>query len=404
MARSNFITQLPLDDWFKIMGANPLHANQLFSNTIFLNNQCGTVWFSESFQHSDRIGRDDLAMAIQAAEMEIEQELGYHLTPQWTVAERLSFPRPAIPEMYGSGVNVRGMLKSVEAARGHLISGGIRTKTLIQSAIAVVRSDQDGDGYAETCTVLIPTTLTDINEFHLYYPTKAGADGWEIRPIQVAISGGFVTINFKSWQIVSAQAQEQLDPQPLDADDPASYELTVDCYRIYNDPSTQVQFLWEDLGGGCGTCAACQLGTQSGCFHLRDARLGILVPAPASWNVSTQSFTPTEYSTCREPDQIRLWYYSGFRDETLARPYVEMSMYWRYAVAYYAASKIDRPVCGCSNFAEYVEKFRGDMMYSSMDKGGFQVTPEFQANRLGTSVGAFYAYRRIHQNGVRIIK
>lgn len=403
MGRSNIITQLPIDDWASIMGVNPFHFNQLFSNTMFLGTQCGDPWFQDSFVHSDRIGRDDLAMAIQAAEMEMEQELGYHLTPQWTVDERLDYPRPGRSEAYGTGANPRWMWKSVEALRGHLISGGIRTKTLIEMAAPVTRSDLDGDGYAETASVTIATTLTDTNEIHLYYPSKSGADGWEIRPITVSISGGFATILFKSWQIVAAQAQERPDAQPLDADLAGSYERTADCYRIYNDPSTQVQFMWEG-SGGCGTCLACQFGTQTGCFHLRDARMGILVPAPGTWDATTQSFTATEFSACQEPDQVRLWYYSGYRDETQPRPYLEMWPYFKYAVAYFAASKLDRPVCGCSNVAEFIEKWKRDAMFSSKEEGAITSTAEFAANRLGTSIGALYAYRRVHQNGIRVNK
>jgi hypothetical protein len=403
MARSDVVTQLPLDSWFKIMGANPFSSNQLFSNTMFLSNQCGQPWFQSSFVNADRIGRDDLAIAIREAEDEIERELGYHLTPQWTVDERLTYQRPGQPGVFNTwGMNPNYMWKSVEALRGHIISGGFRTKTLIEQAAPVIFSDQDGDGYNETATVISAVTITDTNEIHLYYTSKSGSDGWEIRPISVAISGGFATIQFKSWQITVAQAQEQPDAQPLDADDGANYERVADVYRVWNDPSTQVQMMWE--GGGCGVCTACQLSTQTACFHLRDARLGILVPTPATWDATSQEFTQTEFSMCREPDQVRLWYYSGNRDWSLARPYVEMSPYWQYAVAYFAASKLDRDVCGCSNFAEFVYKWKRDALFSSAEAGGMVTTPEFASNRLGTTLGAIYAWRRIHQNGVRVTK
>lgn len=404
MARSDVTTWLPLDDWATIMGANPLFFNGMFSNTLFPNNDCSGPWFQGSFQHSDRVGRDDLAQAIHEAEQEIAREVGYNLIPDWTLDERLPYPRAGQPAPWmGTGLNPNGYLKSVEALRGHLISGGIRAKELIQAGTAVVRTDLDGDGYAETATAVVPVTITNTNEIHLYYSGKSGADSWEIRPIKVAINGGFATITFKSWQIPAWGALEALNVQPLDADLAGSYESTVDCYRVYNNPATQVQFMWEN-GGTCGSCCACQFGTQDGCFHLRDPRIGFVVPAPGTWDASTQSFTGLEWSACREPDQVRLWYYSGFRDEQLARPYVEMSPYWKTAVAYYAASKLDRGVCGCNNFEQYVERWRLDMMFSSLNDGGFNVTPEFAANRLGTSVGAFYAFRRIHQDGVRVLK
>ncbi len=403
MARADIKTWLSLDEWGKILGINPLSLNQLFSTNLFPNNNCEGVFFSEAFNNSDRVSRYDLALAIQAAEQEISQEVGFNLLPDWTYDERLAYPRPGQPGFFGAwGTNPQGYYKTVEALRGKLISGGVKAKTLIQAGATVTRTDVDVDNYAETATVIVATTLTDINEIHAYYPAQSGSDLWEIRPISVAISGGFATITFKSWQISAANQQGSLDPQPMDAALPASYETTVDVYRVYNDPASQVTFLWE--GGGCGTCAACQFGTQDGCFHLRDARIGILAPAPGTWSASTSEFTSTEWSVCREPDQVKLYYYSGNIDYTLPRPYVEMSPYWKNAVAFYAASKLDRPVCGCSNVGEYIEKWRRDAMLSSEPLGNMTITPEFASNRLGTSAGALYAYRRIHQNGIRVNK
>jgi hypothetical protein len=405
MARSNIRTWLSLDRWFEIIGINPLNANQLASNTLFQNNVCGDVFFQFDWQHSDRIGRDTIAMAIQQAELEIAAEAGFNLLPDWTLEERLTYPQPAVPGMYGNALNPRGMLKSVELRKGHVISGGVRTKTLIQAGAVVTRQDDDVDGYAETCVVTVATSVTDINQVRVYYPGKAGADGWEIRPIKVTFSAANANIQFKAWQLAAANQMDALDADVLDAHAAASYETTVDVYRVYNDPSTQVQFMWESCEDGscCGDCVACQFGTQAGCFHLRDARLGMAVPAPGSWNSADQGFDSAEFSACREPDQVRFWYYSGYRDMNLDAPYVQLAPYWEYAVAFYAASKFERPVCGCSNVNQFVEKWRTDYARSGKDES-FVSTPELLANKLGTSMGAVYAWKRVHQNGVRIIK
>jgi hypothetical protein len=39
-----------------------------------------------------------------------------------------------------------------------------------------------------------------------------------------------------------------------------------------------------------------------------------------------------------------------------------------------------------------------------MNEGGFKVTAELMSNKLGTSMGALYAYKQIHRNGIRVIK
>lgn len=407
MARASSRTWLSLDRFAQIIGLNPLNFNQLSSNTYIPNTVCGDVFFQQDWQHSDRLGRETIAMAIQQAEMEIAREAGFNLMPDWTVDERCTYPHPGVPGAFGNALNPNWMNKSVELSKGHILSGGVRTKTLIVAGAAVVRQDDDTDGYAETCVVIVPTSVTVADEIRAYYPGKSGDDSWEIRPIRVTISGGNANIQFYAWQIAAANQMERIDPSPLDADDATSYESTVDIYRLYNDPQTQVSFLWEQCdsttGDCCGSCVACQFGSQAGCFHTREQRIGMVVPTPGTWNSSTESFDYAEWGACREPDQLRAWYYSGYRDNTIKRPYADLSPYWEYAVAYYACSKFERPVCGCSNVNQFVEKWRVDVAFSS-DAGNYVNTPQMLSNKLGTSVGAIYAWKRVQQNGIRVLK
>lgn len=407
MARSNIRTWLALDRWAEIIGLNPLAFNQLSHSALFPGNTCGEIFFQYDWQNADRLGRDTISMAIQAAEREMAAEAGFNLLPDWTVDERVAYPQPGVPGQIGyGGRQANGLWKSAEVKRGHVLSGGIRTKDLIQAGASITRQDDDVDGYSETCVVNVTTSVTDINEIHAYYPGKSGQDGWEIRPIRVSISGGVANIQFKAWQIAAANQMDALNAAPLDATKAASYETTVDVYRVWNDPQTQVSFLWEDCGDGdcCGSCVACQFGAQSGCFHNRDPRLGLIAPTPGTWDSSSSSFTSAEWSVCREPDQMRVYYYSGWQNMTLDAPRVQMDPFWEYAVAYYACSKFERPVCGCSNVQQFIEKWTRDISYSSTGEGSFVATPEVLGNKLGTSMGAIYAWKRIHQNGVRVIK
>jgi len=408
MARSEIKTWLSLDEWSEIIGLNPLHFNSLHSD-LFDNNACGSVWFQYAWQNADRVGRDDLAMVIQEAEMEISQECGYNLIPDWTIEERLPYTQPIVPGVYNAyGTNPRGMFKSVELRKGHVICGGMRAKTLVGlRSCAVVRSDPNGDTYPELCTVTAVTTVTDPNEIHIYYTGHDGDDAWEIRPINVVISAGVATITFKSWQIVDEHTITDMPGAAVDGDDVANYETAVDVYRVYNDPATQVQFLWENSPdmSCCSTCTACLLGSAAGCFHLRDPRLGIAVPAPATWDAATETFTTGEWTECREPDQVRFWYYSGYQDKNINRYNVRMAPYWKYAVAYFAASKLERPVCGCSNVNQFIDRWRANAMVNSEQSGvTINITPDQLANRLGATMGAIYAWKQINRNSMRISK
>lgn len=400
-------TWLSIDRWAQIIGMNPLHLHQLSSPTLTPGNVCGDIFFLESWHNADRVGRNDVANAIKQAELAISAEAGYNLLPDWTTEERMEYPRPANPGMLGYyGYNPSGFMKSVETRKGYVISGGIKTKNLLDDNVAVVRSDADGDGYSETVTVTLAVTFTDTNRIHVYYSQTSGSEDWEIRPITVSISGGFATIKFYSWQIALRTAQLAMNPSALDADDNASYETTVDVYEIYNDPSTQVQFMWENSAdlNCCGSCAACQFSTQAGCLHLREPRLGLAALSPASWDAASQSFTMLEWTACREPDQVRLWYYSGYMDNQRARPYVELAPEWEFAIAHFACSFLERPICGCSNVNQFIEKWRRDAAFVSQQEGGWRLTEQMLSNKLGTTMGALAAYRILHQPGRRLTK
>jgi len=407
MARANTITKLPLERWAEIMGIHPFHFNGLGDDDFLANLTCGMTWFQYSWQNADRISREEIAQAIRDAEDDIEGMLGYHLLPVWDVGERIYFTRPALRDVYNlGGYNVRGQRVSIKTRWGHVLYGGQRTKTGIETS-AVVRSDVDGDGFEETCTVTVATSVDDADEIRIYLPDKDFADEYEIRPIKVALDTALdsAVITFKIWQIVKPELNELLDAAMLEATTAANFETEVDVVRVYNDPSTQVQFIWEqDTYGeyGCGTCVACQLGTQTGCFHNRDARLGMIVPSPAEWSADDQNFTKKYYSVCRAPDQMRVWYLSGNRDNSLDRPLNDMEQYWEFAVAYLAAAKLQKPSCGCDTASSFIEHWQEMREFSSRETGTYFQTMSQLTNPLGSTNGAKYALEKISKPGRRL--
>lgn len=411
MARAKTRTWLPIDRWFEIIGIHPFHANQLISATYMPSLTCGSVWFQYSWQDASRISREDIAMAISMAEIRIANEVGYNLLPDWIPLgngspERLRFDRPGLPELFSrSGTTVRGQLRSIQLRKGWVIGGGKRVKTGIETAI-ITRSDEDGDGYSETCTVTVGTSVTDPDEIKLYYPGESGADEWEIRPITVSISASVATIKFKVWQVVDPDLQEALDAASIDAETALNFLTTVDVYRVYNDPQTQVQMLFEEDGGLCAcnssNCIACQLDTQGGCLYKRDERLGIVSVVPATWSSSDSAFSLNDWTACRAPDQARIYYYSGWQDPQADRPKSDMDPFWEKAVAYYAASLLEKDGCDCSNAMEFIYHMRSDVSRVEPGKGSWVTTIAQLSNRLGTTKGALYAINNIAQPGIRL--
>jgi len=401
MARAETKTWLSLDRWAEIVGINPLHFNQLASTEF--PDLCGQPWYQYDWQDADRVGREAIAIAIRSAERRIAKYVGYNLLPDWH-NEIVPVPRPASPELFGKAVNPRYARKSVKATKGYLISGGVKASSLIEAGLAIVRSDADGDGYNELCTVTVTTDVDDC-EIHLYYPGENGADIWEIRPITISSSGGIATITFKSWQVVDPDKTQGLDPSPLTAETDSNYITTVDAYRVYNDPQTQATFMWEDLPDACDcgseTCETCAWSTQTGCLQVRNDRLGYFTFNPATWDTDNEKFTQSEFSVAREPDKIRLYYYSGWRDQDIICPAVNMDRELERAIAHFAATLLDRDMCACNNVQYYLDYWREDLARVGADVT-YQNSPHILSNPFGTMRGAVYAYNVCNDNQRKI--
>ena len=386
MARAETTTKLALDEWATYLGINPLWFNGAIS-TSFGGTVCGKPWFQFAWQNADQISREDLAVAIRAAEDLIEQIIGYNILPDWTTGERKRNSRPADPTLFNSnGQNVRALRKSIDANKAFMISGGIKAVNEITLATAVTRTDTNGDGYLDLMTAAVTTTVTDPSQIRAFFPGENGDAIWEIRPIKVSIAGGVATITFNSWLLFDPDLSDRLNATKIDGDDIANYLTSIDVYRVFNDPQQMVQFLWEPstfCDCGTGSCTQCAFGSQFGCLIVRDPRLSFLAYAPATWNATTETFDPAQFSVCRDPDELIIDYYSGFRDMNLARPAAELAQYWKPVVAYYAASLLDREVCGCDNVKEFVKGWQTEYARS-----GSEVAHQTMFSQLGNPFGS----------------
>ena len=249
MARTRVRTLLPLDTWVKIIGIDPRHFNQVTTSAKAATS-CATVWKQHAWQESNQVGREDVAIAIAQAEQLIAEHVGYRLLPTWEVDERQRITSPGIPDVFNVRLeDPRQFPMSVKTDYGHLISGGIEGKTLIAADAPVTFEDLDGDGFCETATVQVTTTLTDPTEIAVYFPGEDGRDDWEVRPLHnprtgrrdVTITAGIATIVMATEQLVDPDLWEALDPDDVDGAVLSNFTATVDVYRHFNDPQTQEQ-------------------------------------------------------------------------------------------------------------------------------------------------------------------
>lgn len=413
MARARTPTGLPLDRWAEILGMDPRHFNQVTTSAKTVNT-CALVWKQYAWQESAQVGREDVALAIQQAERLIEDYVGYNLVPRWSVDERITVTRAGIPEVINTSLlTARRFGMTFKARHGHIISGGIESKVVIEAGAGVVYTDDDGDGYPETATITatIPASvaITNPDEVAVYFPGESAHDDWELRPLNnpftrrrsVTIVGSTITIVMQRELLVDPDLWNALDPGAVDGDNDANFVATVDVYWHRNDPQQQVTLMWSPRQGdscNCGdaTCPSCAHSTQVGCLLAQDFRQGIWSFRPATFNSTTELFTATSPVVGRNPDHLRTWYYSGFQDERRDAPRLEMESQWERAVTYLSLTLLTRPLCGCNNIQQLAKRMTEDVaaQVSSGDLSqSFQLTDRIMDAQWGTMRGALFAWQ-----------
>ncbi len=425
MARASIETLLSLDRYARLMGISPPHFNGAAGAAVFpVTPACSDIWFQHSWQRSDRVSREDLALAISNAEYDLARELGYYPAQRWITNEVHQYPRHHRRNVVDSGANVRGFAKSVTAKFGKMIDTGQRALGDKIDVVPIYSSEQDPAAYDETVTVTAAHGgETDIREWKVFVADRNGEPEWEIRsPRSVWINGANVVLKFWAWQFIDPDYWEAFpetvdDLTTIDLEG-AVYLADCDVYRVYNDNTAQsAEFYWEPEDwsisplicsscGGAG-CSTCSLTTQDGCAHIRDVDNGIVVPMPATYSDDNAQWETDAWTDGRAPDQVKIWYQAGelsqrYLDAENVTSDIDNGMvtdpltdYWAETIAWLATARLERTICACKNVVALAMDLRRDVSRTDPDGPSFFVDPAELANPLGTRMGEIKAWRRI---------
>lgn len=411
MARASTPSWLGLDRWAEILTINPLHFNSLYINETDIEGDCPHLWQQYSYQDPTNVSREDVARCIFTAEQMIANYLGANLVYDWTCEEEHTLERARVVEGFNAPLNVRGQPKSVIVERKRVVAGGVRAVELIAANVTICFDDLDNDGYDESAHIQYNCACDDVEpcdpvpllypacDYRIFYPGHGGDPAWEIKPYKVEITGApaQLYIYFYSWQVVQEEyVRGGFRKIELEADDDV-YLTGVDLYRVYNDVSQQATLIWNSpfcaLCSGSG-CAACSATEQAGCLIIRDSRRGILAYTPATYDAETLAWTHL-CSSDRQPDKVRVNYYSGLKT---CDCHWQMSTNLENAVAYLAASLLDKDVCDCNHTATFINSWREDLAASGENLPSFVLRGKEMIAPFGTRRGAIEAYRIIDQD------
>lgn len=311
-----------------------------------MTGQCREFW--------TQYERDNVAKYLAEAQEEIENEIGYLLSPRWIVGTLAD--EPTQNDRY---VDQQKYTRPIVARYPKIIEAGIMATAEIINGLAV--------NYAvEPAAIGAFASTAASDEIHVYHP---GTD-IEVIPSAINISGGMVTVYVPRCRLVKVALQNETN---LDYDDLTNFEVTVDVKRIYNDPSTNAVLAWPHSCNEMCSINGCTERTQTGCIYLSNPMLGIMTVQPATY--ADSAWSGGSLTCCGRPSVARLYYRAGTK--TLTRQAED-------AILRLAHSKMPNTPCGC------------DVTRNMWDNDRFVpevLTRERINSPFGSSNGAWTAYR-----------
>jgi hypothetical protein len=239
---------LLLNLWPKKMQENITTFNQLAGRGAPLNANCDVYIQDE---------RDAIADALDVSINMIGTLLNYWPRPKW-YSDVISF---------GQGIPSRLEYFQTNTPDGggswKLHEFGTKATTLIQAAALITYSDVGGYGVNNTATITVPAgALTNTDEIQLFFQVSDGAPGgadprYQIESTSVVLSGGnfVITANRSLFVKPSVWATPYLVTDPNNqtrnaannADLSTDFVTAVDVYRVWTDPTTQIEVLdWNN--------------------------------------------------------------------------------------------------------------------------------------------------------------
>lgn len=451
MARSNYPTKyLCLDRWAEIFGLNPVAFNQgTFEPVCHYGcmSGCDEFWYQNTTQvGTHKTTRDDLALAIQQAERDIEDFLGIPLCPQefcvtlpyngTCFGSNLAHNR----REYGGMATYKNEWRSwhlpKQRPRGDLYYiphcpifpyGRQNVKTIAKERAANLITStgapytNDGVNCPRWLTASYEAVGLDFNECELevYVGGHAGDPAykicnatWTITPVP-DFPTAILTMRIDAWlgvkdELLDAPGKcgiciNENRPPVFNLLDPDTYIESVDLVRRFFDKTLpSVQFGWEGSGGcSCGKCDICTVRLCGGCL-VGDTRQHpqMVLAFPARYDETDGWCHDATCGKCdREPDFVKIYYWHGYMDKNCSDQSPCFDCHeLEQLIAQVAMARLMKGVCSCTcEKHEYFDDLKQDLNLSSRNEGSYFITADLVRNPLGFRRGEVNAYTRLLQ-------
>lgn len=422
---------LPLDTFRALIGFNPWPFWQFGQSpgtgaVVPIDSKCSPLVFEYDWQGSDAAGRASIRQAIVDAEEKFLSFVGYRALPTYVDYATVDWPRT-----YAAGLtrwadyDATGRRIAVQAPEGEIRAMGVESLTLIGTATvaggelvysALFSSLED------TFTITLPTSVTDADQIAVYFSTVDRFDDttvgarWRVEPVQVSFSGGNVVIIGRKWLVGRPILYENPVATMLDPTDPTNFVTSLDVYQRTTDgngtsvTTAQATLVYET--NNCGACWGLCCCGSSGITSsdpgttgeviaragIRDAHLGLITPAAATYNPDTGLWSSAwccSASYC-DPDRVKLRYLAGYPLQS-----GQIAARFRDPLIFLTAAELKRRVCACREVNERLHDLQLDMTLESTQVERYTRPQSQLENPFGTRLGHIKAWLAVKDHVLR---
>lgn len=376
MARATIPTGLSLDEWSTILGFSPWSFNQLFPVPSLTLKMCEEVWYQHSWQKG-YLSREEIAQAISSAEDTLQPHLGYYASPRYDEGLVVQYPRSLQRYNMNREFTTRGMLTPIFVS-GKIQCLGKQTRSVIEDDSTITYSDRSLDGIEDTFTISATTTITDPAEIAVYFSsTERMGEGidetWRIRPVNVSIASGTVTITGHKTILTKPVLQEITKPKRLDPATVGNFPTTLDIQHLFYDSTDIGTAVWRGLSD---EVPLTEIALNANSASIVDSQLGFV-----SIKVGKRGG--------RMPDFLRLNVSSGVQPDLKGKipaPFNKM-------VAYLAVTYLGENACGCDSSDRLLHRWKNHPAMG--DDRRPLTTSEIDNNPFGPSRGGQWAWQHV---------
>jgi len=402
---------LSVEQWRENIQYNPWHFWGLGGPDAPVTSSCNDLIKKYNWQSADAVGRSAIQDAIDVAESRLINLMRYAPGPHFKIETHQwpRYPNIQVERRGYAGADSRYMTITLD--EGKIIQAGVETRTLILANIAVVFTDEDGDGLDETFTITFATTITDVTQIELQFSATDRLNGepasaaWAIKPIYTRIAAGTATVKGKAWLLVKPILYEGFAPAALDASSANNYVSTLDAYRHFCDPTgsaldtAQAKLIWESRPWPWWSFYDPNTSTDPaavayaiGRVGMRDAELGIVDVGKSVYDQQNGTWTGVDWRYERPPDRVEIRYFAGVPLQDNGKLEARMGR----LTAILAAAELSGRICACDTANRELYRWQFDLAHTGASQEQFQaVSPDDLTNPWGTRRGQVYAYREL---------